>query len=504
MDLNSGTTVNAKSDQMGSSSSGKVRNSGPMFDSVAEIVLQEIIDDNKFACLMKSPNKSVVSNPIEGQSIQADENKNVGDEEEFYTSNPNNGRKEISGSSLGDNCMFSCQCKKISCLKLYCECFAAGLYCTEACCCQGCCNLKECDDEVLEARELIQSRNPLAFAPKVVRRSMEASGSDYGENGTRKSPSSARHIKGCNCKKSMCLKKYCDCYQSKVGCSDGCRCEGCQNAYGQKGENGIRKGPLSEEEDNQITDSSFIDSFYVPAPTNDSHNTYLGTEQNSTPLPFLHYNQEEDVWPFENYLLLPDYRLHVDNNYSVPETAQESLDPLSSNQESDLSNAETKDEFEFPIQCHKPEETGSSSGVSNYIKWTNSSAPQFRSGSSHYYCSNSQSWHGSQISPLIDFRGNTLDQVVAYGSELCNILKANQPGTLEDPPMSLNSVKVSSQNKKRVSSLRDPGQEFGSTLPASRLTEIDSCVPGPADERSSRSRWQQMNNTTSSNLSSHD
>lgn len=26
-------------------------------------------------------------------------------------------------------------------------------------------------------------------------------------------PSSARHKRGCNCKKSMCLKKYCECYQ---------------------------------------------------------------------------------------------------------------------------------------------------------------------------------------------------------------------------------------------------------------------------------------------------
>ena len=26
-------------------------------------------------------------------------------------------------------------------------------------------------------------------------------------------PASARHKRGCNCKKSLCLKKYCECYQ---------------------------------------------------------------------------------------------------------------------------------------------------------------------------------------------------------------------------------------------------------------------------------------------------
>lgn len=49
------------------------------------------------------------------------------------------------------------------------------------------------------------------------------------------------------------------------------------------------KGPLSGEENNQRTDSSF-DNFDTAAPTNVSHNTYLGTDHNSTPPspPLLH------------------------------------------------------------------------------------------------------------------------------------------------------------------------------------------------------------------------
>ncbi|KAJ1379499.1 Tesmin/TSO1-like CXC domain [Sesbania bispinosa] len=49
-----------------------------------------------------------------------------------------------------------------------------------------------------------------------------------------KTPDSARHKRGCNCKKSSCLKKYCEFYQGGVGCSVSCRCEGCKNTYGRK------------------------------------------------------------------------------------------------------------------------------------------------------------------------------------------------------------------------------------------------------------------------------
>lgn len=55
-------------------------------------------------------------------------------------------------------------------------------------------------------------RNPTAFHPKIGR----------GE-GERK------HTKGCNCKRSGCLKNYCECYEAKISCSDLCRCQGCRN-----------------------------------------------------------------------------------------------------------------------------------------------------------------------------------------------------------------------------------------------------------------------------------
>ncbi|XP_020590381.1 uncharacterized protein LOC110031499 isoform X2 [Phalaenopsis equestris] len=124
-----------------------------------------------------------------------------------------------------------CSCKRSKCLKLYCDCFAAGMFCNKSCACQGCSNNSENEEMVSSTRQLIEARNPLAFAPKVV----HANG-DLKESADNKhiTPPSARHKRGCNCKKSKCLKKYCECYQAGVGCSLGCRCEGCKNVYGMK------------------------------------------------------------------------------------------------------------------------------------------------------------------------------------------------------------------------------------------------------------------------------
>jgi hypothetical protein len=46
------------------------------------------------------------------------------------------------------------------------------------------------------------------------------------------SPSAETDVKTgsqCNCKRSKCLKKYCECFRRGVICSPECRCSGCDN-----------------------------------------------------------------------------------------------------------------------------------------------------------------------------------------------------------------------------------------------------------------------------------
>jgi len=108
-----------------------------------------------------------------------------------------------------------CHCKKSNCLKLYCECYASLGFCGPSCKCVECKNTDS--PETKEFRDMAVygtlKRNALAFVG--------------GQN--------RQYHRGCRCKKSRCLKKYCECFQGGTGCSPYCKCANCENPVAPKG-----------------------------------------------------------------------------------------------------------------------------------------------------------------------------------------------------------------------------------------------------------------------------
>ena len=102
---------------------------------------------------------------------------------------------------------FFCRCKKSTCLKLYCDCFANGEKCI-GCNCVNCSNVIGNEINVQKVYDEVVGKNPVSMKLNLKKE---------------------LRTNGCNCSKSNCLKKYCECYKAGLKCSKICRCKICEN-----------------------------------------------------------------------------------------------------------------------------------------------------------------------------------------------------------------------------------------------------------------------------------
>ncbi|XP_042490809.1 uncharacterized protein LOC122070668 isoform X2 [Macadamia integrifolia] len=426
---------------------------------------------------MKAVKNSQQLKLMECHSIPSHKRKSASESadmfEEFNQPSHKKGRKKESCNSQNEGCK-RCNCKRSKCLKLYCECFAAGVYCADLCACQECFNKPEYEETVLGIRQQIESRNPLAFAPKIVQLVSESSANSGVEDSNRMTPSSARHKRGCNCKRSLCLKKYCECYQSGVGCSEACRCERCKNVYGVK-EELIYKRAVDERWEGLSNEK--LDT--VEARSDTSHWEHSHPHSLSPlALSFDCSNNRKKVpkprVPGRRCLPSPESDSSALSSYgkstrsprnkyeSQQKTSTEVLDIVPYDQDLDCIKAGKVNQFSprwdgladicnlTPLP-HPPSRATSSlvsSNTSDPVKV--SRAPSSRR-SGHLSSVSSLQWHSSPITPMSHSGGNNFTPELDSENGLCDILGDDTPEILKDTATPINVVKASSPNKKRVS-----------------------------------------------------
>lgn len=145
-----------------------------------------------------------------------------------------------------------CNCRNSQCLKLYCECFRNQTMCKN-CTCKNCFN-KTSNNSRRSAIHSIKTKNPTAFDPKF--KTTKVLGDD-NDHESRSNKMAIIISRGCKCKNSNCRKKYCECYQYGLDCSDKCKCESCEN--GKVKTNGVdapgkKNGETTEVELNKRAD----------------------------------------------------------------------------------------------------------------------------------------------------------------------------------------------------------------------------------------------------------
>jgi len=113
-----------------------------------------------------------------------------------------------------------CRCGRSKCLKQYCLCFRNDVRCTPQCRCEDCHNDGDHEKERICAIRHIRRNRATAFSGTA----LEAV--DVQVALTR---GSVKTLRGCRCRRSRCLQKYCECFGAGLRCTTNCVCVDCEN-----------------------------------------------------------------------------------------------------------------------------------------------------------------------------------------------------------------------------------------------------------------------------------
>ena len=166
--------------------------------------------NNPTSSLISNNNKILENNNINNKINVEKQEKNIISNNNILENNNN------IGYVLKNLKKVVCTCTRTQCQKKYCACFSLGKPC-QGCDCKGCLNVpKENANIIPEGRDMYN--NPKEEDVNIQRNLCQE-------------PKVQAIV--CNCTKSRCMKKYCECFKMNIPCGNLCRCIDCQNKDNQ-------------------------------------------------------------------------------------------------------------------------------------------------------------------------------------------------------------------------------------------------------------------------------
>ena len=123
----------------------------------------------------------------------------------------NNNNINVNVKSLSTR--VKCTCSKTGCKKKYCACFSKNIFCED-------CECKDCENRPQFIGEKLNNMS------NNIKNKENIEKMNYSKTEAT-NPKTERVI--CNCTKSNCMKKYCECYKQGFNCNSLCRCIECNN-----------------------------------------------------------------------------------------------------------------------------------------------------------------------------------------------------------------------------------------------------------------------------------